>query len=90
MTFVSSSFKKLKDNNYELAGKLTIRDVTKDVKFNVVYGGIAKDQQANTRAGFHATTTVNRLDYNIKYDPTGMAVAKDIKIELNLEFVQAK
>ncbi|AMQ01090.1 hypothetical protein AY601_4241 [Pedobacter cryoconitis] len=90
MTFVGSSFKKLKDNNYELAGKLTIRDVTKDVKFNVVYGGVAKDQQANTRAGFHATTTVNRLDYNIKYDPSGMAVAKDIKIELNLEFVQAK
>ncbi|MGY0039513.1 YceI family protein [Pedobacter sp. NJ-S-72] len=51
---------------------------------------MAKDQQANTRAGFHATTTVNRLDYHIKYDPTGMAVAKDIKIELNLEFVQAK
>jgi polyisoprenoid-binding protein YceI len=90
MTFVGSSMKKLKDNNYELAGKLTIRDVTKDVKFAVIYGGTAKDQQSNVKAGFNATTTINRLDYNIKYDPTGMGVAKDVKINLNLEFVQAK
>ncbi|MNL13605.1 hypothetical protein D3C87_1345150 [compost metagenome] len=90
MTFESSSFKKLKGNNYVLSGKLTIRDVTKDAVFNVVYGGTAKDQQGNTKAGFTVTTTVNRLDYNIKYDPTGMGVAKDVKVTLNLEFVQAK
>ena len=90
MTFVSSSFKKVKEGSYLLSGKLTIRDVTKDVVFNVVYGGTAKDQQSNIKAGFHATTTINRLDYNIKYDPTGMGVAKDVKINLNLEFVQAK
>lgn len=90
MTFESTSFKKLSGNNYVLSGKLTIRDVTKDVKFNVVFGGTAKDQQGNTKAGFMATTHVNRLDYNIKYDPTGMGIAKDVKISLNLEFVQAK
>ncbi|MDO7742808.1 MAG: YceI family protein, partial [Pedobacter sp.] len=90
MTFAGTSFKKLKGNNYELSGKLTIRDVTKDVKFAVVYGGTAKDQQSNTKAGFNATTTINRLDYNIKYDPTGMGVSKEVKINLNLEFVQAK
>ncbi|MDR6783588.1 polyisoprenoid-binding protein YceI [Pedobacter africanus] len=90
MTFEGSSFKKLKGNNYALSGKLTIRDVTKDVVFNVVYGGTAKDQQGNTKAGFTATTTVNRLDYNIKYDPTGAGVGKEVKVTLNLEFVQAK
>lgn len=90
MTFESTSFKKLSGNNYVLSGKLTIRDVTKDVKFNVVFGGTAKDQQGNTKAGFMASTSVNRLDYNIKYDPTGMGIAKDVNIRLNLEFVQAK
>lgn len=90
MKFESTSFKKLNGNNYELSGKLTIRDVTKDVKFAVVYGGTAKDQQGNTKAGFGATTTINRLDYNIKYDPTGAGVAKDVAITLNLEFVQGK
>jgi len=90
MTFESTSFKKGRGNAYVLSGKLTIRDVTKDVKFAVIYGGTAKDQQGNTKAGFMATTSVNRLDYNIKYDPTGAGVAKDIKVTLNLEFTQAK
>jgi polyisoprenoid-binding protein YceI len=90
MTFESTAFKKIKGNTYALAGKLTIRDVTKNVVFAVTYGGTAKDQQGNTKAGFTATTSINRLDYNIKYDPTGAGVAKDIKITLNLEFTQAK
>ncbi|WP_256002843.1 YceI family protein [Pedobacter deserti] len=90
MTFESASFKKKSGSNYVLAGKLTIRDVTKDVQFDVVFGGTAKDQQGNTKAGFMATTTINRLDYNIKYDPSGMGVGKDVKITLNLEFAQAK
>jgi polyisoprenoid-binding protein YceI len=89
MTFESASFKKLSGNDYELSGKLTIRDVTKDVKFAVVFGGTAT-AQGNTKAGFMATTTINRLDYNIKYDPTGAGVAKDVKITLNLEFAKAK
>lgn len=90
MTFESTAFKKLKDNNYELTGKLTIRDVTKDVKFKVVYGGMVKDAKAGDKTGFMATTTINRLDYNIKYDPTGAGIAKDVKITLNLEFAPAK
>lgn len=90
MKFTSTAFKKLKGNSYALLGQLTIRDVTKNVVFAVVYGGTAKDQQGNTKAGFMATTSINRLDYNIKYDPTGMGIAKDVKITLNLEFVQAK
>lgn len=99
MTFVSTSFKKRAEkgakqmtnsNTYILKGKLTIRDVTKDAFFTVIYGGTAKDQQGNTKAGFNATTSINRLDYNIKYDPTGAGVAKDINITLNLEFAQTK
>ncbi|RZK43961.1 MAG: polyisoprenoid-binding protein [Pedobacter sp.] len=90
MTFESTSFKKTQKNNYILTGKLTIKDVTKEVRFNVVYGGTAKDQQGNTKAGFLATTKINRLDYNVSYDPTGAGIAKDVNITLNLQFAQAK
>ena len=79
-----------KTNAYNLKGKLTIRDVTRDVVFLVNYGGTAKDQQGNNKIGFSATTTINRLDYNIKYEPTGTGVAKDVNITLNLEFAQTK
>ncbi len=90
ITFASTSFKKVKNNVYALAGSLTIRDVTKNIIFDVVYGGTAKDQQGNTKAGFLATTKINRLDYNVSYDPTGAGIAKDVHITLNLQFVQAK
>ena len=90
MTFESILNKKLNGNNYELSGKLTIRDVTRDVKFKVTFGGTTKDPQGNTRAGFSATTTINRLDYHVKYDPTGTGVGKDVRISLNLEFIQEK
>ena len=90
LKFESTSFKKVKGNNYLLTGKLTIKDVTKDVTFTVVYGGSAKDPWGNNRAGFAATTVINRFDYNIKYDPTGLAVGKEVTLKLNLEFIQAK
>lgn len=90
MMFESTSFKKKQNNNYVLNGKLTIKDVTRDVQFSVVYGGSVKDQQGNTKAGFLATTKINRLDYNINYDPTAAGIAKDVHITLNLQFAKTK
>lgn len=90
MTFVSTSFVKKEGQNYELNGKLTIKDVTKDVKFDVVYGGTAKGQKGGSVAGFQARTTIDRTAFNINYDPTGAGVAKEIAIQLNLEFKSAQ
>ena len=94
MIFKGTAFKKVSDNKYELYGNLTIRDVTKPVKFDVVYGGTAKDGYGNTKAGFKASTTINRFDYNLKWNGLTSAgdatVGKDVTIDLRLEFTQAK
>lgn len=94
MKFQSTSFKKLSGNKYELLGNLTIRDVTKPVKFAVVYGGTAKDGYGNTKAGFKATTTINRFDYGLKWNALteagGATVGQDVTIDLKLQFAQAK
>lgn len=90
MTFVSTSIKKLKGNTYQLSGNLTIKDVTKPVTVTAVYGGKAKDQQGNEKLGFQTKFTINRLDYNVKYDPTGAGVAKDVDIAVYVEFVKSK
>ena len=94
MTFKGTSFKKVSGNKYVLAGNLTIRNVTKPVKFDVIYGGTAKDGYGNTKAGFKATTKINRFDYNLKWNTLteagGATVGKDITIDLKLEFAQAK
>jgi polyisoprenoid-binding protein YceI len=94
MTFKSTSFKKLSGNKYALTGNLTIRDVTKSVTFDVTYGGTAKDGYGNTKAGFKATTVINRFDYGLKWsaltEAGGMTVGSDVTIALRLEFAQAK
>lgn len=92
MTFKSSSLTKVTSGKYLLAGNLTIRDVTRQIKLNVAYSGTTKDAAGRQRATFKANTYLNRFDYNLKWDKLteagGMVVDKMVNIELKLEFVQ--
>ncbi len=93
MTFKSSSVKVLGGNKYQMTGNLTIRDVTKSVTFDVTYGGTIKTPMG-VKAGFKARTTINRFDYNLKWNNAveagSLVVDKDVTITLNLELNQAK
>ncbi|MGC8823442.1 MAG: YceI family protein [Bacteroidales bacterium] len=94
MTFKSKSFKKVSGNKYELIGDLTIRDVTKPVKFDVVYGGTVKDPYGNIKAGFKATTVINRFDYGLKWsaltEAGGAVVGNEVNVVLKLEFAKVQ
>lgn len=93
MKFQSTSFKPLGNNKYELIGDLTIRDVTKPVKFDVTYGGSINTQRGQ-KVGFKAVSTINRFDYNLKWDRAteagGLVVAKDVVITINAQFNESK
>jgi polyisoprenoid-binding protein YceI len=88
MKFVSTSFTPAGGNKYKLAGNLTIKDVTKPVVFDVTYGGTA-NMMGKTKAGFKAKTTINRFDYNLKWDKAteagGLVVSKDVDLVVNVE-----
>jgi polyisoprenoid-binding protein YceI len=89
ITFVLDSVKG--DKAY---GKLTIKDVAKDVVLDYEFGGIMKDPWGNTRAGLTLSGKINRLDYNIKWNQVletgGVAVGEDVKLEINIEGIQSK
>jgi polyisoprenoid-binding protein YceI len=92
MTLTHATLKKVKGNAYTLTGTLTIKDVSKKVTFKVVQnGGIITDPWGKTRAGFTASTTINRFDYHLQYNdklPSGTpAVGANINIEVNTELV---
>ena len=76
-----------KPNHYLLYGKLTIKDVTKDVIFDVHYGGTVKSNQGE-KLGVKAETTINRFDYNIDFDPTAAGVGKDVSIVVHGQFAK--
>src|SRR6478609_8698192 len=64
---------------YQLKGKLTLKDVTKDVAFDVTYGG-SVDTGKGTKAGFKLAGKINRQDYNLKWSnkmQDGNAVVSD-------------
>jgi polyisoprenoid-binding protein YceI len=85
---VSTSFTPTGGNKYTLAGNLTIRDVTKPVTFDVTYGGTVSDR-GGMKSGFKAKTTINRFDYNLKWDKAteagGLVVSKEVDITVNVE-----
>jgi len=94
ISFESTSFKKTAKGKYQLKGKLTMRGVTKNVSFDVKHGGVIKDAYGNTRAGFSAKTTVNRIEYgiawNAKTEHGGWTVGEEVEITIKAEFIQQK
>lgn len=93
MKFVSTAFKPLGNNKYTLEGNLTIKDVTKPVSFDVTYGGTINTQRG-AKAGFKAKATINRFDYNLKWDRAteagGLVVSKEVHITINAELNEVK
>ena len=89
ITFKSTSFKKNGDD-YELAGDLTIKDVTKSIKLNVEYGGTATDSYGNLKAGFEVTGKINRKEYGLTMhavtEAGAIVVGEDIKLIINAQF----
>ncbi len=80
--FQSSRVEKTADG-YVAVGMLTMKDVSKEVRLPFTYN--KAEVRGRTKLGADASTTLNRYDYNIKWDPTGATVGKDVKIEINIE-----
>ncbi len=94
MVFKSTSFKKKNKNKYVLEGNLTIRDVTKKVKFDVTYGGTVTDPWGNVKAGFKTSTTISRKAYGLLWskltEAGGAVVGDEVTMTLKLEFGKVK
>ncbi|HBG58232.1 YceI family protein [Proteiniphilum sp. UBA1028] len=89
MTFESTRIEKVNDQKYKLHGKMQIKDVTKDVTFDVMHGGVVKAEDGTETVGFIAKNKINRIDYHVAYDPDGLGIGKEVAIILYLEFKSA-
>ena len=88
MTFESTKILATgKPDLYLLHGKLTIKDVTKDVIFDVHYGGTVESEEGE-KIGIKATTVIDRFDFNIDYDPMALGIGKDVSITVHGQFVK--
>jgi polyisoprenoid-binding protein YceI len=82
--FVSAKMEKRAGNEYALHGKLTIKDVTKDVVLDVEHGGINKDPWGNLKNGFSINGKINRKDFGLNWNAAletgGVLVSEEVKI----------
>ena len=92
ISFKSTSLTKTDDEEYELTGDLTIKDVTKPVKLNAEFGGSAADFYGNTKAGFEISGKINRKDFGLTWDGVteagSVVVGEDIKLLINVQFAK--
>lgn len=90
--FQSTSVTKKGDDEYELTGNMTIKDVTKPVTFKVEHGGIATDFYGNTKAGFEITGKVNRKEFGLTWDGVteagAIVVGEDVKLQANIQLAK--
>jgi polyisoprenoid-binding protein YceI len=87
MRFVSREVTDVQGDSFKVAGDLTIHGVTKPVVLDVTYSGAAKDPGGNERAGFSATTKINRKDFGLNWNKlleTGALIVGD-EVTINLE-----
>ena len=91
LTFKASSFIK-DENDYELIGDLTLRGVTKSVKFPVEFSGLMKDPWGNTKAGLNISGKINRkdwgLNWNLALETGGVLVGEEVKLDIELQLIK--
>ena len=93
ITFVSKKIEAAGAGRWKVSGDLTLHGVTREVVLDVEAPGTAiKDLMGKTRSGAHASTKINRKDFDIVWnkslDGGGIAVGDDLDIGIDVEAVQ--
>ena len=94
MTFTTTSVKHVKDDMYEVEGKMTVKDVAKTVSVPFTLLGVTDHpfDKGSQVAGFEARMTIDRLAYNVgggKFYDMGV-VGKDVEVFITLEVMRKK
>lgn len=91
--FVSRAIEGDPRSEFRLIGDLTIRGVTKEVTVTVSTEGQGIDPWGNARAGFTASTKIDRRDFGLTWNQAletgGFAVGHDVKLTIDAEFFRA-
>jgi polyisoprenoid-binding protein YceI len=92
ITYRSTRVRPADGDKWDVTGQLTIRDVTRDVTLSVEFCGVNPDPWGKIRAGFLATTEINREDFDITWNQAletgGFVVGKGVKVEIDAEAVR--
>lgn len=91
--FIGNTYEKVDNNgSYTLYGELTIKDITKQIKLDVEFGGVMKDPWGNEKAGFSINGKINRKDFGLTWNTAletgGVLVSDDVWISSEVQLVK--
>jgi len=79
-------------DRYHITGDLTVHGVTRPVVLDAVYEGSGKDPWGGERAGFIASTTIERKDFGLEWnkalDTGGVLVGEKVELSLEVEAIR--
>ena len=92
ISFVSTKIEADGDD-FVLYADLTIKGITKNVKFELEFDGVGNDPWGNTKAGFSAEAEINRKDFGLEWNAAletgGVLVGEKVKIQLDIQASKA-
>jgi polyisoprenoid-binding protein YceI len=88
LTFRSEAIRPLDDERYEIAGQVTIGDVTQPLTLQAELGGLESFADGSRHAGFEATGELRRKDFGIGTNIPGAMLGDVVKIELDVQLIE--
>ena len=92
LSFISKSFVKKNDGEFVLAGDMTLKGVTKEVKLNAVYNGTVMGFDGEM-AAFEITGKINRQEFGLTFNAVtetgGVVVSDEVKLDILVELKKA-
>lgn len=92
INFKSNKVERVKGDEYNVLGDLTMHGVTKPVQFKAEYAGKGKNPYGKVVAGLSAKTKINRKEFGLNWNQAlesgGVLVSEDVTIEIDLQAVE--
>jgi polyisoprenoid-binding protein YceI len=90
--YVSRSVRRLDDDEFEVQGDLTIREISRPVTLRARFEGLITDPWGNERVGLSAEGKIKRsdfgLEWNMALEAGGVVVGDDVRLSIQVEAVR--
>lgn len=92
ISFKSTGVTKVNEGQFEVAGDLTIKNVTQNINLEVEYSGLMKDPWGATKVGISLSGKINRkefgLTWNTSLETGGVLVGEDVKLTAEVQLIK--